>query len=303
MSNQFGMGWVDDREAVAAVCAAMPQPTFAEAAPHLMGDGADDVFLWKACVKVTGQLLPPRNQGLIGSCVSFGTASAIEHLMCVEIANGESEDYRDLCQEVIYAGSRVEVGGGRLGAGDGSVGAWAADFVRKWGVIPRGQIGNYDLARYDESRCRSWGRTGVPNDLEPEAKKHPVRQVAQVKSWTECQAAIRNGYPIAVCSTTGFEQQVRDQDGFVKPRGVWPHCMAIVGIVGGRRPGGRILGSWGLSPTLLPPERSGPVGIGDGSPAGFWADADVIDSMLRQNDSWAFSAITGFPTRNLNWLI
>lgn len=303
-TNCFGMGWVDDPASVLEVCLAMPRPTFAEAAGHLLAlEPPAEVFLWKACEKVTGRLLPPRNQGQVGSCVSFGTGSAVEHLVCVEIANGDMEEYRDVCQEVIYAGSRVEVGGGRLGNGDGSLGAWAADFVRRWGIVPRGQIGSYDLSRYDEARCRSWGRSGVPSDLETEAKKHPVKQTALVRSWNEAVASLANGYPIAVCSQVGFEQQTRDQDGFVKPRGNWPHCMALLGYTKGRRPGGFILNSWGESPTMLPPGQAGPIGIGNHSPAGFWVDADVVDGMLRQGDSWAFSSFSGFPARLLNWVI
>src|SRR5437763_1529398 len=81
------------------------------------------------------------------------------------IASWAAEEYRDLAQEVIYGGSRVEVGGGRL-RGDGSVGAWAAKFVHDYGVVPRGVHGRYDLSRYDERRCREYGARGVPGDLE-----------------------------------------------------------------------------------------------------------------------------------------
>ena len=41
-----------------------------------------------------------------------------------------------LSPEVIYGGSRVEIGGGRI-RGDGSIGAWAARWVRDYGVVPR----------------------------------------------------------------------------------------------------------------------------------------------------------------------
>lgn len=285
-------GWVDDPAAVRSVagehCRFCDCEAFA--APY---EGTDDVFLWDACRKETGDLLPPRDQKGVGSCVAFGTASAIEHLLCVQIANGSSEEYRDLAQEVIYGGSRVEIGGGTI-RGDGSIGAWAARFATKFGVIARGKYGQHDLRNYDESRCRDYGRTGVPDELEPLAKQHPVKSASNVRSWDECRAAIRNGYPIAVCSSQGFAM-TRDADGFCRASGTWAHCMAIVGIRGGSRPGAFLLNSWGGN------AHTGPRGLGDPSHAGFWADANVVDRMLKQGDSWAFSDVVGFPPRKLNW--
>lgn len=287
-------GWVNDPAAVRAVSATLPFPHFRDSEAFAAAyDGPEDVFLWDACRKVTGDLLPARDQGSVGSCVSFGTASAIEHLICVQIASGANEEYRDLAQEVIYGGSRVEVGGGSL-RGDGSVGAWAARFVQDWGVVARGVHGSMDLTRYDVARCREFGNRGVPDDLEALAKQHPVRTVANVRSFAECQAAIRNGYPVAVCSDQGFTMQ-RDEDGFCRPRGTWMHCMAIVGVKGSPRPGAFILNSWGAN------AHTGPRGLGNPSPAGFWADAAVVDRMLQQGDSWAFSSFHGFPARRLDW--
>jgi hypothetical protein len=285
-------GWVDDPHAVQSVAGQSRRFADTEAfgAPY---EGPDDVFLWQACRQATGDLLPPRDQKSVGSCVSFGTASAIEHLLCVQIASGASEEFRDLAQEVIYGGSRVEIGGGTI-RGDGSIGAWAAKFVTTYGVVARGKYGQYDLRSYDESRCREYGRSGVPDELEPLARQHPVKDASNVRSWDECKAAIRNGYPIAVCSSQGFTMQ-RDAEGFCKASGTWAHCMAIIGIRGGSRPGAFLLNSWGGS------AHTGPRGPGDPSPAGFWADAAVVDRMLKQGDSWAFSHAVGFPARKLNW--
>jgi hypothetical protein len=287
-------GWVDDRDQVRAITGTIPNPQF-QTTEAFQSEyaGPDDVFLWDAARQVLGGLIPPRDQGSVGSCVSFGTAAAVEHLICVQIASGAREEYRDLVQEVIYGGSRVEVGGGRV-RGDGSVGAWAAKFVTDYGVLPRGVFGRFDLRTYSVARCREFGNTGVPDELEPEARKHPVKAVANVRSWDEARAAVRNGYPLIVCSSQGFNM-ARDADGFCQPRGVWMHCMALVGVRGGSRPGGFLLNSWGAS------AHGGPRGVGDPSPAGFWADAAVLDRMLKQGDSWAFSNFRGFPARKLDW--
>jgi hypothetical protein len=291
----FAFGWVDDPNAVREASANLPFARFCHTEAFTVRyDGPDDVYLWDACRKVTGDLLPPRDQKRVGACVGFATASAVEHLECVQIASGSDDGYRDLAPEVIYAGSRVEIGGGRI-RGDGSVGAWAAKFVTEYGVVPRGTFGPYDLRAYDEDRCREYGRTGVPAELEQLAKAHPVRSVSNVRTWEECRAAIRNGYPLIVCSSQGFTME-RDADGFCRPSGRWNHAMAVVGTRGGRRPGAFLLNSWG------PNVHTGPRGPGDPSPAGFWVDAAVLDRMLRQGDSWAFSNVVGFPARPLSWI-
>jgi hypothetical protein len=281
-------GWIDDPDAVRECVAAMDcrpfRTTAAFAAPW---EGPDDVFLWDAARQATGAVLPPRDQKAVGACVGFATASAIEYLLCAQITNGAEEAYRDLAQEIIYGGSRVEIGGGRV-RGDGSVGAWAAKWVKDYGVVARGIHGRYDLRLYDEARCRAFGRKGVPTELEQLAREHPVRGVARVQSWEECRAAIRNHYPVVVCSSQGFTME-RDADGFCNPKGTWYHAMAVIGVRGGDRPGGFLLNSWG------PDAHSGPRYPENAPACGFWADAAVLDRMLKQGDSWSFSEAVGFP--------
>lgn len=288
-------GWIDDPAEVDRVRRTLAEPQFRDTPAYRdAGDAPADVFLWDACRKVTGDLLPPRNQGSVGSCVSFGTASAIEHLMCVQIALGSPEEYKDLAQEVIYGGSRVQVGGGKI-RGDGSVGAWAARFVRDWGVVARGKYGSYDLDRYSESLCRQFGSRGCPRELEPLAKGHPVKAITLVKTVDEARKALASGYPIAVCSGQGFSAD-RDSEGFARAQGSWAHCMAILGYqTSGSRKGFFVLNSWGTS------YHRGPGGKGNPSPAGFWAEDSVVGRMLSGGDSWAFSDVKGFPARRIDW--
>lgn len=293
MSDNFG--WIQDPVEVRKTLHRLPMPFFGNSEAGSFADIPTETFLWKAALKVLGRLLPARNQGQVGSCVSFGTASAIEHTMLVEIMAGDPEEFKDLCQESIYGGSRVEVGGGQI-SGDGSVGSWAAEFVNKWGCLARGVYGSTDLTQYSESRCREWGRKGVPDDLEPEAKRHPVQTTSMVQNWEEAKRSLASGYGIAICSDQGFSMS-RDSDGFAKPSGSWGHCMALLGYQTGQREGGFILNSWGDD------AHTGPTGAGDPPRAGFWADAKVVDRMLRQEDSWAFSSVVGFPVRRIHWYI
>jgi len=281
-------GWIDDPEAVRECAAEMRCGRFRDTpAFAARRDRPDDVYLWEHCRAATGDVLPARDQKQVGSCVGVATATAVEHLLCVQVAEGSGEEFRELASEVIYGGSRVEVGGGRV-RGDGSVGAWAAKFVRDYGVAPRGVYGRHDLRSYSERLCREFGRAGLPEAVKAAAREHPVRGVANVTTWDECRAAVGSGYPVLVCSSQGFEFE-RDADGFCRPRGKWYHAMAVVGVRGGPRPGGFLLNSWG------PDAHTGPRVPADAPVAGFWADAATLDRMLRQGDSWAFSDAVGFP--------
>jgi len=294
---QIKCGWVDLPREVDAVLAQLPATHFAESAADLIAAGApDDVFLWDACRRLTGGHLAAHDQDGVGCCVGEGFASAVEYLQCVEIAlGGQAERYSPISSEAIYGLSRVEVGGGRL-RGDGSTGAWAAKAVSQFGVLPRSAIGGHDLREFDPSRARTWGARGLPDDLEPLARKHLVQTVSLVRSFDEAKAALANGYPVAVCSNQGFSM-TRDRDGFCSPRGSWAHCMCFIGATGGRRPGLCCLQSWGAT------TPGGPIGVGDHPACAFWVDADVADRTLRQGDSWALSAFDGFPARRLDWLI
>jgi len=293
-SGVGGMGWVDDAESREPVVAEMPAFSDTPAFQAFQGEEPQHAYLWEAYRKLYGKNPPERNQGSVGSCVAFGTASAIESTLANQLVLGFNADYRDIVQEVIYGGSRVEVGGGRI-RGDGSIGAWAAKFVTGWGIIPRGEVLRYDLSRYDEARCRAWGRTGVPDDLEAEARKSPVADAALVRTWAEAKRAMVNGYGIAICSNQGFTMR-RDANGVCRPSGTWYHCMALDGYhKEGRTEYGHITNSWGSN------AHTGPVGWGSPNQAGFWAESSVIERMLRQGDSWAFSGVAGFPARQIDW--
>lgn len=289
-------GWFNDPFEVAAIAQQQPFQTFSDTPASEIGDIPDSYFAWKVFENVTRSKMLNENQGSIGSCVSFGTAAAIECTMIHEIASGSNEEFREICQEVIYGGSRVEIGGNRI-SGDGSIGAWAAQFVTKYGFLDRGVYlsGKYDLSKYDVSRCKLWGTKGVPDDLEPEVRKHPVKTITLIKTWDEAKKALAQGYGISVCSNQGFKM-VRDKDGFCTDSGKWGHCMALIGYRTKGREGGFIKNSWG------PDAMTGPMGEGDGPPSGFWADSAVVDRMLRAGDSWAFSAVEGFPKKDvIDW--
>lgn len=296
--NGLAEGWIADPDAVVLVSAELPIKVFADtpAGAVMMEDLPKSVYGWKAYETLFARPPPIKDQSDIGSCVSFGTNTAVERTLAAEIVRrkGQSAEWTRFVEEATYGGSRVEVGGGRI-RGDGSIGAWAAQFVTKWGMVPRKQYPTRDLTSYSTALCRDWGQRGVPDEFEAVARKFPVKSFVQVKSWDEAKKACAQDYFIAVCSNQGFARN-RDANGVARASGSWAHCMAIDGYhTEGGREYGHVVNSWDKYFT-------GPNGWGNPQEDSFWAEASVIDRMLRQGDSWAFSGVTGFPARKpLDW--
>lgn len=297
--GDYNFGWHKDDDAVKAVAQTLPFQVFADTpAGQVAAEPPKQFFQWEVYRKADPRGPPTKNQGQVGSCVSFGTNNAILRTMACQIAmNAANEELKDIAEEVTYGGSRVEIGGGRI-RGDGSVGAWAAQFVQKYGVVSREKHGAYDLSAYEQARCRAWGQSGVPDDLEPVARNHPVKEITLVKTLDSLKKAISQGYGVAVCSNQGFSM-TRDSRGVAKAQGSWAHCMCLDGYVTDTdgKEYYHIENSWG------PDAHKGPVGWGSPSTAGFWAEASVVQQMLNAGDTWAFSGVKGFPARESIWFV
>lgn len=262
--------------------------------------GDEDVFLWQAVRKVNNKgppWYPNVNQESVGCCVGCGWKHCADVCQAFQILTGKRAEWKPVSVEVIYGNSRVAIGGGRI-SGDGSVGAWAKEAAERYGVAPMEQVNGVDLGTFSPARAREYGRSGVPATVNDVAKLHPVKGSALVKSWPDVKRAIQQGYPVAVCSNQGFRME-RDDTGRARPQGTWAHCMAIIGVRSGPNEGAFILNSWGDR------AHTGPVWPADAPVAGFWADAAVVDRMVRQGDSFALSDMVGFPARRvpLDWFI
>lgn len=252
------------------------------------------MVLWEFSQKVLGHHIPTFYQQ-IGDCVSMGASNAMEYLQCVEIAKlGDHEKYRPIFQPYIYGISRVKIGGGSI-RGDGSVGVWAAQGIREYGVIPADEPG---VPAYSGDVARDWGRKGPPADFINLGKKHLLKSTAKVTNYPMVRDALVNGYPVTVASNRGFRMTGSIDKGklWATPYGVWNHQMCIIGVDDDpKRPGCYIINSWGENAHGKPAD--------DAPPGGFWVDANVIESMVKQNDSFAFSQFDGFPEQDLDFIL
>lgn len=301
----MNFGWVPNPREVERILQQLPSPFFGAAAPHLQDSGkGKDVFLWKAEEQLTGKVRLPHNQKL-GDCVSHGFSGAVDDLRFVRIAwyNDTAEDFVETSSEAIYGGARIEIGKGQCGVQDGAVGAWAADWLLKYGIIPRLSYNvqgiPVDLTQYSPALAKLWGIKGVPSDLENVAREYPAKTVSLVSSWEEVRDAIAGAKcPVTICSNQGFTT-TRDANGFCSPQSVWQHCTYFRGISDNpKRPGGAYQQSWGEGMPTGPLHVTLPHGLELDMPEGcFFVDAEIIDRMVKQGDSFVIADIIGYPAR------
>ena len=281
-------GWRRDPEEVQRTLARLRRPYFAASAPRLRRSGVDrTVLLYKAFKEVNSGDYIDYPEQEIGDCVSQSFGHGIDLLEAVQIVIGKTpEAFEPTATEAIYGMARVDVGGLHGSDDDGAVGAWAAEAVSTLGTVSRKVTGPYD-----GKRAKAWGSVGVPAEIKAKAVAHKVRTTSLVATYGELEDALANGYPVTVCSDQGFTME-RDADGFCGTEGEWGHCMLIVGVRRGKRPGACLFQSWGSN------TPDGPLAL-DQPPNSFWADRDVIAAMLALKDSWSISHFDGYPEQDL----
>lgn len=262
-------------------------------------------LLYKDWFYVHKKPYQPRAQGSAPSCVGHATAAAVDILSAVEIRSGEPERAppAKASASVIYGLSRVEIGGLSPAAMGGSHNLWAAQALQQYGVVAKLNypLLGVDLRSSSPRRDLIYGSQGVPVGLEKLAKLHPVKDYISVDSYAECRDLIYRGCPVIVGSSIGFGEgkRTRDSDGFLnRPRrlfwqSTWNHSMVIIGVCDEGRKGCLILNSWGPNWVV------GPKRFGDEPEGSFWADARIIDQMVKQGDSFALRGFKGYPLYRL----
>jgi hypothetical protein len=238
--DAHAFGYDPDPAGAEAFASTLPRPTLAQAGPDLVADGKTETHLWPALLQCSPGW-KRGSQGMVGSCVGWGASLAVDLTSACDIVyRREPEVWRGrTIESSLYAFSRVEARGKTVNnGGDGSTGFHAAKAIREFGCLHYGvEYGSVVIAESGkQERDRSWGRNGVPNELEPYAKERRCSEVTLVVDFEQAAAAIQNGYPVVVCSGQGFSMS-RDADGFCKPGGTWWHCMVFAAVRWGKRPG------------------------------------------------------------------
>lgn len=287
-----------------------------------------NVFLFRNLQKQIGEIIPHDQSTLRdadgkvivrgeGDCVGQAAAMGCDVLAATDIHMiGQREEWRAKASvEMLYAGSRHEIGNDRLKGDPGSHGQWVARFLNEYGVLHRlpytDGTNKIDLTGYNADRSREYRDVGVPDWLEPLAKAHPIKEITNVHTGQEALDAICAGQPVIMCSTYAFKN-TRDADGFCDPYlGMgwiwsrrrrrryygrvrqWWHAMILTGaILEGKRKGGIIQnshGAWNSGPQ--------PYGMPDGS---FGVDEHVLDVMVKDwFDCYAIASYRGHEARRI----
>lgn len=300
-SDDRQFGYLPNPEETRKFVASLPpsRQTFAAAAPNLMDDDDEsDAFPYRAvasCVGMEGKRMHARNQGSVGSCVGNATATAMDISAAGEIIyKREPERWvAPFAADGNYALGRDI--SGNLGRWDGSYGGAASKGIR-YGTLHMLKYGEHDLTKYSAQRCRDWAARGVPEEVKKAAREHPCKTTALVATCEELRASLQNEYGCNVCSGQGFSSKL-DKDGFARPSGSWSHSMAIIAYRGkksGRR-GFLIWNSWGDK------WNGGPIWPNDMPWGSFWCDWEVMQSMLRGRDTFAYSNYDGFKRQKIDW--
>jgi hypothetical protein len=293
---QYHFGYIPNPKETAKFVSALPAQTFAQAAPWSINDEEDsDVFAWRPLTSLIGTpRLHAYHQGSVGSCVGNGTAGGVNITTAADIlCRKEPEKWLfRAAADALYAMSRQV--SNTLGYQDGSYGSAAADAISKYGVIHMTKYGNIDLSTYSAQRCRDWASQGVPRTILDAATPHKMVQVTLIQNCQQLRSAIRNYYGVNVCSSQGFTSS-RSEGGWAAASGTWNHSMYIAGYRGGKRRGFLIVNSWGDD------WITGPVWPDDQPYGSFWADWDIVEGMLRSNDTFAYASYQGFIKKETQW--
>lgn len=306
------MGWEDVPIWVEDQVARMPNPVLADtpyyAEARCLVQGHTDVMPWTLEERVLGSRLRAHYQAR-GTCVSQGYARGVQFTSLADMVIGkQGEEWNARVHPgSIYAASRVEIGGGRI-RGDGSLGAWAIQAVRKMGVLYRLKYGQWDLtADQDELHSVDWGSPGrgVPDELEPAMREHPIEDGSMVTSGEQYKTVAYDWKFVPICSSRGYTT-VRDKYGMCYPRGKWQHCMLAAGIVSIKHPqhpsgllAVPIYQSWGNGN----PSGNDRVTLQTGEeitlpPGVFLSDLEVLDrDILPARDSFVLAGSRGWVPR------
>lgn len=316
MTAKYLQGWVPDSKGVEAVINDPENlhPVFSSSGRKVMDTYEHlDTFLYEPLIWAK----PDYRRGAqgIGDCVSWGVELACTLLIAKAAYKARSKSrFIEASTEDKYGGARVEARGIKLGGySDGANGSYAANFVRKWGVLQRvdysPKTGNseHDLRVYSSKKAKEWGNFGCGGKddngkLDDVARLMPVKTISQVHSAEECAAAIAGSKcPVTIASMYGTDMR-RGAGGYCRWNGSWSHQMCLIGVrfaKDGTPEGFLCAQSWG--PNVANGEHwpdSMPENI-----RGFtwWIPAKDVTRICQGGDSWAIGDVDGWKIDRADW--
>lgn len=292
-------GWQDNKDEVEKFQSSLEYQAIP---PNYNGHGeGKDIFLWQYQQQVIGHVITHAQTR--PDCVTHGLSGAIEVKQCVDIAIGRRNpdtgqvepilsQFEEVASEPIYG----QVHYLHQSYGAGLVVAWAIDYLNKYGYIPRKKYNSIDLSQYSGSNVDALNRRGkaIPDELIEESKKHPLLTYIPITTYTDARDIIAGGGLVVAGSNQGFNTD-RDEQGFCKPRGVWPHCTFWDGCSdSSKRPGLEYRQSWGPGMPGGPRKVTLPSGLSIEMPEGaFLVDADVFENKIaRAGECYGIIGIT-----------
>lgn len=304
-------GWIppDKRDAVQTLdhgkrVRAMPKFTMRNAAPLK----ERRYPLWAAGKKVLGRHIPYSLQSS-GSCVASNGHNNILTLQCVEINQGEREEFKWLWWLFNYGCSRQR--GGLRGRGEGSFGSSYAESAINDGFFEHDPKGERDLPdptprgnmmQLPGSVEMDWSDgAAIGENWRKLGRVHLIKTVSPIRSTTDAVTALSNGYPITIASMFGISPMVPKAVGTPPVRLVtswsatWAHQQWIDEFF--EHPEFGPIFRWGNdwgddahgSPT------------GEEPPGGFYTTEKVLAQVLKSRDTeaYAFSGFDGFEGRKI----
>ncbi len=264
-------------------------------------------FLFDVVKSVLGHYTPVYVQQ-VGDCVSWGMKNAIEYLTCCQIAGLAASQtemsfgdfiaaarlkWRPLFAPYYYGTGRVYIGNNSL-RGDGSLGSWMIEAVKRFGSLFADQSG---VPEYSAEIARLFGRDKASLDKWLDiADDYPVKSSARITTWEQYCQAIHNGYPVTMASNIGYSMEP-GRDGFHVQNAAWSHQMCGVGAdETWSAQYGIILNQWGDVHGELKDFQTGealPPGI-------IRAKRADIEKHLKYGECYAPSGFEGYPEQRLD---
>lgn len=261
------------------------------------------VKLWDFAKSINGGQHFPTYRQLIGDCVANSWANGINYGQASSFRDNPDLEFRPACRQWLYGVGRTdpEIGNGRLGRGDGSVGDWTRRGAMLRGVLPDDEATGADA--YNAENARLWGFKGPPKKFYSIAAQFKLESSSKVRTYEDARDALASGYPVPIASQVGFEDKTGTVSGgklWLARRGSWSHAMCLIAIddtavspFDGRKGAAFCLNSWGAAYHPAP--------VDDAPPGGFWIDRTSIEKILAADDSWAVPGFDGFKVRDLNF--